>query len=335
MMSALGDRLCASHSKAKVVIGFAETATAIGAVVASQLKDCIYIHTTREQLLERENCLCFQEEHSHAVDQSLYYKTLREAFATTEEVILVDDEISTGKTLINIVAKIKETFPCLKNVPFIAASLINRVSKENVERLLQNGIVCEALLKLPNESYDSLISKYDITAPKEIKATTAEYSITEKKFPPIADPRLGVNAALYAKKWQETALQAAEQLRADLSGCQSVAVVGTEECMYPSLAIGQALEKAFTACKVCVHATTRSPIGVCQDVGYPIQNGYKLHSFYEAERETFIYNVARYDAVIIVSDSAHNTDSALLDLCSIFTAHGCKQFFMLRGNNDV
>lgn len=51
MMKALGDMLANKYPDTKLVIGFAETATAIGAVVAESFSSkCVYIHTTRENV---------------------------------------------------------------------------------------------------------------------------------------------------------------------------------------------------------------------------------------------------------------------------------------------
>lgn len=71
MMEALGDLLARKYPQTKLVIGFAETATAIGAVVAERIApDCVYVHTTREQFPAANQWIEFLEEHSHAVEQS-------------------------------------------------------------------------------------------------------------------------------------------------------------------------------------------------------------------------------------------------------------------------
>ena len=47
----LGDKVAATCEGERVlVIGFAETATAVGAVVASAVENAVYVHTTREPL---------------------------------------------------------------------------------------------------------------------------------------------------------------------------------------------------------------------------------------------------------------------------------------------
>lgn len=70
MMGALGDQVAAKYPEARLVIGFAETATAIGAAVAARLgPDCLYVHTTREAL--DGDWILFREEHSHAAEHRL------------------------------------------------------------------------------------------------------------------------------------------------------------------------------------------------------------------------------------------------------------------------
>ncbi|MBQ1336460.1 MAG: phosphoribosyltransferase domain-containing protein, partial [Selenomonadaceae bacterium] len=64
MMRALGDKVAARYGDARLVIGFAETATAIGAVVANSVsEECVYLQTTREELPHRGAHIDFLEEH--------------------------------------------------------------------------------------------------------------------------------------------------------------------------------------------------------------------------------------------------------------------------------
>ena len=108
MMDALGNKVSNKFTSAKLVIGFAETATALGAVVAYDIhlkskQDCFYIQTTREDIIGDHNWIYFKEEHSHAVDQKLCIDKLKGYIDSTDTIILVDDELSTGKTILNIV----------------------------------------------------------------------------------------------------------------------------------------------------------------------------------------------------------------------------------------
>ena len=55
-----------------VFIGFAETATGLGHAVFNHFEDAIYIHTTREEMLNMEPSFFFEEEHSHATSHRVY-----------------------------------------------------------------------------------------------------------------------------------------------------------------------------------------------------------------------------------------------------------------------
>lgn len=54
MMEALGDLLARKYPQTKLVIGFAETATAIGAVVAERLHRTVYMSTPRGNSFRRQ-----------------------------------------------------------------------------------------------------------------------------------------------------------------------------------------------------------------------------------------------------------------------------------------
>lgn len=56
------------------------------------------------------------------------------------------------------------------------------------------------------------------------------------------------------------------------------------------------------------HATTRSPIGICPDSAYPIRNGVLLPSFYGGDRKTYLYDLAAYDAALVVTDAPAAVD---------------------------
>ena len=62
MLRTLGAKLKREFPQTKLVVGFAETATAIGAAVAEYMgSDCVYIQTTREEVPEVSKWIEFQE----------------------------------------------------------------------------------------------------------------------------------------------------------------------------------------------------------------------------------------------------------------------------------
>ena len=89
-----------------LVVGFAETATAIAGFVADKLKYNNYlIRTTREDIDDAIPLLTFEEEHSHATTQMLFTHSgdLRLRLDKFKMVLFVEDEISTGNTICNFI----------------------------------------------------------------------------------------------------------------------------------------------------------------------------------------------------------------------------------------
>lgn len=324
MMKTLGDKVAKKYFSAKLVIGFAETATAIGAMVAASLENCIYIQTTRENL--NGNFIEFLEEHSHAPQQKLYAENLRDLINATETIIFVDDELSTGKTLRNMIRQLKNIYPNLNGKKLVAASIINRLTAENEKLLEADGISCEFLVKLREENFD--VEEFETAAPKilnseKISLEKISFHSVNFKF----NPRFGVNIHEYIKTLEKLGGEFANLIQDK----KSILVLGTEESMLPAIITGKILENG--GAKVFTHSTTRSPIGVCSQKNYPITEGYQLKSFYDAERTTFIYNLKHYDAVFVVSDTANFQIDAVKNLVAALNIHGCEKIIFVGGEN--
>lgn len=332
MMKALGYKVSKLYSKARLVIGFAETATAIGAVVASCISDdCAYIHTTREEIPEENSWIEFLEEHSHATEQKLSARKLEDYFNSTDTIILVDDEISTGKTLINMVDMLRSAFPVLGSKTIVAASIINRMSSDNIERLRKTNIDYVCLLKIEEEDYTSRMSSVEIKEATILKAVHCGNPLIHKYH--TQNPRVGVVIGEYTKELERVSHEFIDNNSSSIIG--NVLILGTEECMYPALLLGEAIEDRKIANSVKCHATTRSPIGISEKEGYPITNGFKLHSLYQPERTTFIYNIKSYDTVIIVTDAKDSIEVGIHDLYVIFNKFGISNFLVMVGGERV
>lgn len=328
MMQTLGNNLFNKYPDNKLVIGFAETATAIGAVVSSCFgKDCNYIHTTRENL---KNCnfIGFLEEHSHAVEQKLCTDNLNLFLENTKSVIFIDDEISTGKTLINIINQLRNQFRGFNNKEIICASIINRVSDENIKRLSDNNIKCEYLLKLENEDCEQKVKDINISCAEDFMNEHIECDFNEYAMPSVGDARNGVNIQNYKKRCLENSETITSKISNKISG--DILILGTEEFMYQSLILGKILEDSGKYNNIYCHSTTRSPIGICNDDNYPIYEGYKIPSFYDENRETYIYNLRHYDAVIILTDSNNYNIKSISALIKVLKNHHCEKIFIFR-----
>ena len=325
LMKALGDKISLKYHDAKLVIGFAETATAIGAMVANSLsEDCIYIQTTRENIAG--NFIEFFEEHSHAPQQKLYSDNLGVWINNTSTVIFVDDEISTGKTLRNMIRQLKFIYPNLNDKKLIAASIINRLSDENEELLELDEIVCEYLVKPSEQNFD--MSDIEIQPPKIINSSDdLSEKVLFKKINNLLNVRLGVKIHYYIEELKSIS----NEILNLIDDNDSVLVLGTEECMLPAIIVGQFLEtKKF---KVFTHSTTRSPIGISHKSDYPITEGYQIKSFYDVNRTTYIYNLKYYDVILVISDVEYWNIESVKSLINVLDIHGYGKVIFVGGNN--
>lgn len=335
MMRTLGQKLAKKYPETKLVVGFAETATAIGAVVAGCFSnECVYIHTTREELDNVNKWLFFSEEHSHAVEQKICGDRISEWLLNTPQIIFVDDELSTGKTLINMVSQLRAQFPSLSGTKMIAASIMNRLTPDNKNRLANAGMASEYLVKLPNEDYSEMVADITTVSAKVIstaRGSTQTYTVL-RPSENLMNPRLGICMEEYRENCRHIAAGVISAIKDQFIRDDSVLVLGTEECMYPALILGQEIERSGLTGLVYCHATTRSPIGIWSgDDGYPITEGYRIHSFYDDNRDTYIYDLKHYDKVIVISDTRIEEQTAMADLCAALAAHGHSQVYFVGG----
>ena len=330
MMRTLGEGLQQEFPGARLVLGFAETATALGAAVASRLgPDCAFLTTTREAG-EGPGWVRFLEEHSHAAEQKLWGGDLDALLQETDTVLFVDDEISTGKTLRNMVAQLTRRWPALGEKKLVAASLLNRVTPEQEEALADAGITCRCLVRLPQEDHTAQVADWTVTeAPP---AVPQNLSFRQETLPGegLLDPRKTLRIGAYDSSCQAVAEAMLSRALGPVETLGKTLVLGTEECMYPALRLGERLERL--GAEVCCHATTRSPIGLCDAPGYPIRSGWKLPSFYEEERTTYVYNLKEYDTVIVLSDTKKTDLRAIQALASVLT---CKKLIYTQGEGYV
>ncbi len=137
-------------------IGFAETATAIGAAVASYC-DTWYMHTTRETL-ENVKYIYFSEQHSHATEQKLVQDDIDKIKDTIDRIIFVEDEVTTGKTILNIIDILNKLYPQIKK--YAVASLLNGMNDESIDVYKKRKIDLNYIVKTNHESYTQIAQQY-------------------------------------------------------------------------------------------------------------------------------------------------------------------------------
>lgn len=319
----LGIRAQAFAGERTVVIGFAETATAIGAAVAACFPQrTSYLHTTRETLRELKPLVSFQEEHSHAVDQALYCAQGAQILQKADSIVFVEDELTTGNTIRNFVRALREQGCVTDGTKLAAVSLLNGMKREHEEQFAAEGIAWDCLVKLDADFTQHAFPQ--LPAPSPALADGKQ----EGNFfwmSGRSDPRSCVLMDGYLSACRDLAHSVCTLPEVQAVSSGLIRVIGTEEFMFPPLKAAELLAQEKSGCKVLVHATTRSPILPYDSEGYPLKNRIALDSLYEPGRSTYLYNLAPCDLAVVLTDAPSLNRPAYSILEKALRDYGAKQ----------
>ena len=159
------------------MVGFAETATAIGAAVAIECQ-AAYMQTTRE-VIDGVDYLYFSESHSHATEQKLVKTDLDKIIGKTDRIIFIEDEVTTGNTILNIVRLIQKTYA--KPVSFAVASILNGMNEEALENYQNLKIPVHYLVKTTHDTYTEIAEQYQADGICHICTKPQEEEIQRQK----------------------------------------------------------------------------------------------------------------------------------------------------------
>lgn len=311
-------------SERLLMVGFAETATAIGAAVAIECQ-AAYMQTTRE-VIDGVDYLYFSESHSHATEQKLVKTDLDKIIGKTDRIVFIEDEVTTGNTILNIVRLIQKIYA--QPVSFAVASILNGMNEEALENYKNLKIPVHYLVKTTHDTYTEIAEQYqadgichictkpqekEVEQQKEVQQQI-EMQQTKEAQQPIEVQEISGWINARRLHTADTYKQACEQLWQEIQQKygytkytketetgRRILVLGTEEFMYPALYVGAKLEEAGYT--VRMHATTRSPIAVSKEEKYPLHTRYELASLYDKNRTTFVYDLAEYEEVLVLTDA--------------------------------
>jgi len=298
-------------------IGFAETATALGHSMFSCFREnAQYIHTTRENILGIDQVLHFNEEHSHATEHHCYAidPTL---FDNGDMVVLVDDEITTGKSALNFIKAIQSQYPRKK---YGVVSLLDWRSIVDEQRFkdaeselgicihtisLTSGRITvsgqpvvdyhehKPLLGSVRSVVEKIVLGHELGALLEFSSRSTD---NEKNTVPYlyATGRFGISSQEQAdleSKFQQVGLSLRQKRQGKKTLC-----LGTGEFMYIPFKIASYMGEG-----VSVQSTTRSPIYPAQHVGYAVQQAITFASPDDPSIEYYLYNIplGYYDEVFV------------------------------------
>ncbi len=311
------------------VIGFAETATGIAAGVCHYLDNVVYYQNTTREQADNEEYLYFTESHSHATDQMLRTNSIDHCFENVDRIIFIDDEVTTGNTICKLVDRLEDKCGISK-IKYSIASILNSMTNLRVNQLEDKGIECLFISDLPFEYKKNSIM--DISYEKDrdtlCKADEME-NVDCVEFDTKANARSTISFYEYESEINRFVSKIEKKMGYEHYG--KLLVLGTEECMYPAIRLGEILKKDGVAKAVKVHATTRSPIiASCED-GYPLNHRYQIRSVYDKERDTYVYNLKKYDKVIVVTDTGIVAEG-MNDLLVALRSVGNKNILVSRWN---
>lgn len=308
-----------------LLIGFAETATAIGARLAIRL-DSYYMQTTRETE-EGAAYIYFEESHSHATEQKLFRDDLERMAGRVRRIVFVEDEVTTGNTIMKIIRIIREMYcGCFS---FSVASLLNGMDEEALAAYRREGIAVHYVVKTDHALYSDRAAAF---------AGDGCFHEQETDHTGIPCPEWELSGYMNARHlvrgsvYEEACGRLWEQVHAHISrGKKKIVVLGTEEFMYPAIDTAYRLEQEGN--EVWCHSTTRSPIAVSREEEYPLHERYELVSFYDSSRRTYIYDLGKYDMAVVLTDAGRGGQKAEQTLLHALRQCGTENVVLYRWCN--
>jgi hypothetical protein len=271
-------------------IALAETAIGLGQAVfehwvrQTSRADAVFLHSTRYRL-SQPLAFAFSEPHSHAPDHLVYLPAepkARSIFQSARSLILIDDEITTGKTLMNLARKCTQVNPNIQSVVFVCLTCWNGNQCAQFEQDLCMPVVVRSLLNgtlefVPNPSFHAPAAP-DVNMRHDVKDT-----LLLKNF-----GRLGTTAPItYDFSKIVTQSVTAKPAR--------ILVIGTGEFTHLPFRLAQRLETLGH--DVFFQSTTRSPLLP----GESIQDVLEFEDNYGDQMPNYLYNARQqpFDRVFI------------------------------------
>ena len=315
--------------KDTLFIGFSETATGLAHSVFDAFSETggLYM-TTRESVKENESMIAFQEPHSHATSHRVYpRKNL--PFESARSIVLVDDEISTGRSMLNIIEQLYKAYGIRS---FHILSYLDWRNKDSLK--LYDAFQSQNDLSISVHSLvkgeigvieNGALSQETIQRHPVFQANTSPY--VQKSMDDgdhLCIPRIYVSdlsemglkkrsqtgesldylqqTARFGLSWEEHDVlenklkKIAASIQPYVNG--KTLILGTEEFMYLPLRLASHLEG-----DVFFKSTTRSPIYPALG-DYPIKSGLSFKSHYNTDVPNYIYNLEEeaYDTILVCQE---------------------------------
>jgi hypothetical protein len=312
-----------------IFIGFAETATALGHMIFDCFQsDAFYFHTTRESINNISSQIQFEEEHSHAKHHQCYLLDI-EMLHYDYPVVLVDDEITTGKTALNFIRNIQKKYP---RKEYYVLSLLDWRKESDIQAFnllaIELGIEIHTISLIQGTmEFISTNKSNEVKSPIGIPVTNVgEEFITNIKVMHLNTPGKKllystidatslINNAPFLLETGRFGITSDQKNDVDhlISYCEesirpnmlsgNILCLGTGEFMYVPMRIAAELGES-----VFFHTTTRSPIHVVDQDDYAIRSGLKFPSPDNQNEFLYVYNIPQgfYEQLFIFFERDYN-----------------------------
>lgn len=287
-----------------LVVGYCETATSLGHAVADALPGSTYLHSTRRVVPGCPPLLRFEEAHSHASHHWLMPAD-PDLLHTPRPIVLVDDELSTGRTAVGTIRALHRLAP---HPSYTVAALLDL--RQAAERSTFDRLADE--LAVPVRAA-SLLSG-ELLLPADVadraRAVLVRHGGAAARSPAPCHPVRRVSGDWPAELpdgarhgWgaADGALlgEVLPPLAAMLDAGGRTLVLGTEELMYTPMRLA-----ALLPGHVVYHSTTRSPVHPVDRDGYAVRTALTFPAPDDPSRASHVYNVrpGAYDDIVLVVD---------------------------------
>jgi len=300
-------------------IALAETATGLGQSVYEHLLEqdaalkgqSMFVHSSRYRV-STHNILGFEESHSHASDHLIHIPDgglERSIFSSAKTLILIDDEMSTGSTFLNLARAYQTQNPGLERI--VLVTLTDWAGGERRRELL-------AQMPAPTHPVSVLEGQYQWTVnPDFVLAPTraahgngeAKDALLERNFARLGvleNPRVDFREILkptgLLERYGKVGFPPPYPL--------NILVLGTGEFSYLPFKFAQWLE--WEGQKVHFQSTTRSPIVL----GGAIRTKLEFPDHYGDDIPNYVYNLEPhdYDLIFVCLETPLDLSHPLLEL---------------------